>query len=478
MSNARRYLRLISVSALPLLLWMLIGCSLLNSPPEASFVLFPPSGNAPLAVSFDASSSSDDGGVIVSYKWEFGDGETGSDRIETHIYETPGLYTVRLLVRNNLGGEDSATGAVRVDDPALAPGNLYVDANGGSDAVGSGTQDSPYRTITKAISAAAGTANVLHVAPGFYDAGHGEVFPLDLTNLSLVGEGATPDEVKLVGALQAFGSLTIREVRCYYQIEVHPHAQGGSSKISFVNCIFTAANSQSRISVNGGATCETRFLNCRIEDYGVGVAGGASATIQDCEFVARGLLRGEIVFPDGASGVQRVDIEHSRLVDYEIFTHVPTSIRDNVFVQAGSVPPGTYMWVFGTATIEDNTFLQGGLAASARVESGASVVMRRNAFSYTTLVVGGDARVLMEDNDVRNLYVGGTAVVDLGGGPLGSSGGNALYVGDDRISDSGPMYAVNNIWKSPQPSGEVPGPAQGPPNYSITNEGDSIIFSR
>lgn len=84
----------------------------------------------------------------------------------------------------------------------------------------------------------------------------------------------------------------------------------------------------------------------------------------------------------------------------------------------------------------------------------------------------------MEDNDVRNLYVGGTAVVDLGGGPLGSSGGNALYVGDDRISGSGPMYAVNNIWKSPQPSGEVPGPAQGPPNYSITNEGNSIIFSR
>jgi len=99
---------------------MLVSCALLNSPPQASFVLIPPSGNVPLTVSFDASSSSDEGGIIVFYRWKFGDGVTGSDRIETHIYEAPGLYTVRLLVRDNLGGEDSATGTVLVDEVAVA----------------------------------------------------------------------------------------------------------------------------------------------------------------------------------------------------------------------------------------------------------------------------------------------------------------------------------------------------------------------
>jgi PKD repeat protein len=46
--------------------------------PTASFTANPTSGVAPLAVSFDASNSSDSDGTIISYAWDFKDGNTGT----------------------------------------------------------------------------------------------------------------------------------------------------------------------------------------------------------------------------------------------------------------------------------------------------------------------------------------------------------------------------------------------------------------
>ena len=40
-----------------------------NAPPAASFTATPTSGEAPLAVSFDGSGSSDSDGSIVTYSW-------------------------------------------------------------------------------------------------------------------------------------------------------------------------------------------------------------------------------------------------------------------------------------------------------------------------------------------------------------------------------------------------------------------------
>jgi PKD repeat protein len=49
-----------------------------NQSPTASFTANPTSGVAPLAVSFDASNSSDSDGTIISYAWDFKDGNTGT----------------------------------------------------------------------------------------------------------------------------------------------------------------------------------------------------------------------------------------------------------------------------------------------------------------------------------------------------------------------------------------------------------------
>jgi len=60
------------------------------------------------SVSFDGGGSSDNTG-IVSYEWEFGDGNTGTGRICTHTYSTVGKYTVTLTVRDKGGNTATAT---------------------------------------------------------------------------------------------------------------------------------------------------------------------------------------------------------------------------------------------------------------------------------------------------------------------------------------------------------------------------------
>lgn len=63
-------------------------------------------------VIFDASLSFDPDGEIVSYYWDFGDGENSgyiSSEKTTHFYKAPGMYTVTLTVTDNDGktGTDS-----------------------------------------------------------------------------------------------------------------------------------------------------------------------------------------------------------------------------------------------------------------------------------------------------------------------------------------------------------------------------------
>jgi len=52
---------------------------------------------------FDASGSFDEGGVIVSYLWDFGDGTTGSGMKPVHVYTQPGEYQVVLVITDNAG---------------------------------------------------------------------------------------------------------------------------------------------------------------------------------------------------------------------------------------------------------------------------------------------------------------------------------------------------------------------------------------
>lgn len=83
-------------------------------PPVASFTFSPSTPSVNETVSFDASSSTPDGGTIDSYNWDFGDGTSGFGVTVTHAYSSAGEYTVTLVVEDSNELTDSEEKTVTV----------------------------------------------------------------------------------------------------------------------------------------------------------------------------------------------------------------------------------------------------------------------------------------------------------------------------------------------------------------------------
>jgi hypothetical protein len=91
---------------------------LADPPPTAALSIAPATGNAPLAVTADASGSTDSGG-IVSYRFDFGDGtvvgpQAGATAAHTYA---PGSWTTTVRVTDSGGGSDTATASLFAANP-------------------------------------------------------------------------------------------------------------------------------------------------------------------------------------------------------------------------------------------------------------------------------------------------------------------------------------------------------------------------
>jgi len=84
-----------------------------NQPPVAD-ANGPYSGTLNVSLSFDGSASSDADGTIVSYSWDFGDGNTGSGVTPMHTYLTNGTFTVTLIVTDDIGDTGTATSSANI----------------------------------------------------------------------------------------------------------------------------------------------------------------------------------------------------------------------------------------------------------------------------------------------------------------------------------------------------------------------------
>ena len=93
---------------------------LANVAPTAQATGTPLTGKEPLEVVLDASGSTDPDGTIVSYEWDFGDGETGTGVSPTHTYELPGPYTATVTVTDDNGDSDTTSVNIVVN-PNQAP---------------------------------------------------------------------------------------------------------------------------------------------------------------------------------------------------------------------------------------------------------------------------------------------------------------------------------------------------------------------
>ena len=96
----------------------------LNDAPVAAFTFT----CASLTCDFDASGSYDPDGSIVSYEWNFGDGNSGSGVAPSHTYATAGTFTVVLTVTDNESatGTDSQDVSVSDTQPTLYVANIAM----------------------------------------------------------------------------------------------------------------------------------------------------------------------------------------------------------------------------------------------------------------------------------------------------------------------------------------------------------------
>ena len=98
--------------------------------------IYPPVNTSPVAeagvdqtiilgetAEFDGSDSYDPDGTIVSYEWNFGDGETGSGITTTHDYAEAGVYTVTLTVTDDDDASSSDTVIISVIPNSVSVGD-------------------------------------------------------------------------------------------------------------------------------------------------------------------------------------------------------------------------------------------------------------------------------------------------------------------------------------------------------------------
>ncbi len=77
-------------------------------PPESVATASINAGNAPLAIQFTGSGSTDDKNDIVAYLWDFGNGDTATDADSNYSFTQGGTYNVTLTVTDGDGYEDQS----------------------------------------------------------------------------------------------------------------------------------------------------------------------------------------------------------------------------------------------------------------------------------------------------------------------------------------------------------------------------------
>jgi len=104
--------------------------------PPVAVVNGPFTGQEGSSVSMSAAGSTDPDGDALTYLWSFGDGGTATGLSVSHTYVQDGSYTVRLIVRDSRGLEDTVTTTAAITNVApviaafggatLLPGETYT----------------------------------------------------------------------------------------------------------------------------------------------------------------------------------------------------------------------------------------------------------------------------------------------------------------------------------------------------------------
>ncbi|HZY93675.1 MAG TPA: PKD domain-containing protein [Candidatus Bathyarchaeia archaeon] len=140
--------------------------NLQDTPPVALFTSTNPPILTLVPVVFNATTSYDPDGTIVTYSWNFGDGTTGNGQVASHSYNTAGPFTVTLIVTDNSGSTSSTFSQITITDrpPVVSFTRSLTTANPGQTVTVSITASDPDGTLTS-VTVDWGDGTV-HTLPG------------------------------------------------------------------------------------------------------------------------------------------------------------------------------------------------------------------------------------------------------------------------------------------------------------------------
>jgi acid phosphatase type 7 len=215
------------------------GSGTCHDAPGATLSVSPSSGRPPLAVTADASRSSDpDGTPIASYTFDFGDGSPAlgpqAAPTATHTYEADGAYTVTVTVTDTAGRVGMDTASVTVNSNVVRNPGFEVDTGGWS-------------------TGGSGAGITLVRVPG----GHGGDWAAQLANIGTTGSTCvlndSPDTVKPTGSGTYTGSLWVRADRPGGTLKLRFREWNGSTLAGTALTQATLTTSWQQVSVTYSA---------------------------------------------------------------------------------------------------------------------------------------------------------------------------------------------------------------------------------
>ncbi len=105
---------------------VLQSCQPPNKAPLARFTFSPKEPKIGETVTFDGSASYDPDGKIISYFWDFGDGETAQGATTTHAFKKASEFDVILQVTDDRGANTTLAKTVRVVLPNQSPVAIFT----------------------------------------------------------------------------------------------------------------------------------------------------------------------------------------------------------------------------------------------------------------------------------------------------------------------------------------------------------------
>lgn len=368
--------------------------------PVAAFT-FAPSPDDPLEIAFhNASTDPQDDPDDLTYRWDFNDGETSTEQHPTHVYSSPGTYTVTLRVTNSFGGITETSRTVVIE------GGLVVNSTGDAPATdaaatgcdtGSTVGDAPECTLRAALETVTND-------------GGGEItFDIDAGGVPTITVGAdplpaVPGDTTIDGTSQAAGQVAI-------------DGAGTETLLSLTGPGTTVEglvldNASTAISVDGGegAVITNNVIGADATgmtpgsvDDGVTVTSGNNVVVSENVIAAgNGLIAANVAagaqFIDNAVGVQKGGGAALGETSFGILAVGPDAVVRGNTVHASLIGIGIVSAQAAGAEVRGNRIGVAGAAdvvldgngQGVRVDGTPDVVVAENVISSPRDDVNGD----------------------------------------------------------------------------------------